>query len=149
MSPAANAPTIGARPTTAAAHDSNKQNEIASVSKTPLVSRRPAPRSMRGIMNWPITIEPIKNASDLSAITPTSNIESVPPFPAALIVPATTARTNNPSTSSITAAPRMMRASRVPSLLRSLKTRAVIPTLVAQRVAPMKIWTNRGSAGMK
>jgi hypothetical protein len=53
ISPAANAPTIGASSTFAAAHARNKQNEIASVSNTPRVSSFPAPRSTRGITNWP------------------------------------------------------------------------------------------------
>src|SRR5215213_6007185 len=134
MSPAANAPTIGASPTFAAAHDKNRQNEIARVSKTPLVSSRPAPRSSRGTRKSPITTEPIRNATDFSAITPTSSIDSTPPVPAALIAPATTASTRSASTSSITAAPRIMRASRVASFPKSLKTRAVMPRLVRYEV---------------
>jgi hypothetical protein len=39
-------------------------------------------------------IDPIRNANDLRAISPTSNIDSAPPVPAALIAPATTASIN-------------------------------------------------------
>ena len=47
-SPAANAPTMGARPTKAASHASRKQKASERASSTPRVSRRPAPRKTCG-----------------------------------------------------------------------------------------------------
>jgi hypothetical protein len=110
-SPAANAPTIGARSTAWASQESRKQKDRLTASKTPPLRSREAKEKSFGERAAPSANAPTRNTIAFArghSRVPTVN---APPRSTATIHPVTAARMTSPKTSSITAAPKITRAS--------------------------------------
>ena len=130
MSPAANAPTIGASSIALASQESRKQKDSPAASKTPLVRSRDAREKQLRREGGPER-QRARQEQDRLRQRPQGSVPTVNALPrsAATISPVTAERMTSPMTSSITAAPKITRASLLWERPRSLKTRAVMPTL--------------------
>src|SRR5659263_621271 len=69
MRPAANAPTIGARPATPARWDNRKQNARETPIRTPAPRSRAAPENTRGVIHVPMRSEPARNPTAFRVIS--------------------------------------------------------------------------------